>query len=396
VRNQASEQAPGHRVTYDKTSKTDKRAIRFDPCELGGTSMSSSKAGWREILEALGCGVLGFALVATAVHLLLRHPIYLHANIRSEKLSILQHWRGRAYSASFGSSHVHNGFDPRTFDAVMRGTAAETRSLNLGIAGGSQSEQRATALEFVRHLHPPVDTSEDARACLVILELGAGANFTNDHLIHPRAINIYDWQTTQFVTRLTTPGMSLRQRVGRIGYALAAMALHYMNVGMLSNRIFPAPLDNAMLHDETVEDRRGLLVMPRQTPYLERIAATIATAPPQPQMANAAVLPGNTELLDTLEAASAVDHVQFVYVVLPKITDLWEQVNYPSSVATAGGVVPIVNLAQPRRYPQIYDAHLWYDNAHVNERGAQLITTLLAEELKRWYAAHGQTLRCGR
>ena len=191
---------------------------------------------------------------------------------------------------------------------------------------------------------------------MVILELGAGANFTNDHLVHPRAINIYDWQTTHFVTRLTAPGMSLRQRAGRVGYAFAAMALHYMNVGMLSNRIFHAPLDAAMLHDETVEDRRGLLVMPRQTPYLQRIAATIATAPSQPRLSEANVLPGNTDLLDTLEAASTVEHLQFVYLVLPKISDLWQQVNYPPSVPTARGVVPIINLAQPSRYPQIYDA----------------------------------------
>jgi hypothetical protein len=360
--------------------------------------MASNKDGasGREILQALGLGLLSFVLVAAAVHRSLRDPLYLHANIRSEKLSILEHWRGRVYTASFGSSHVHNGFDPRIFDAVMRGTAQQTRSLNLGIAGGSQSEQRATALEFVSHLQPPTEASGGARACLVILELGAGANFTNDHLVHPRAINIYDWQTTEFVTRLTSSGMSMRQRAGRIGYATAAMALHYMNVGMLSDRIFPAPLDTEMLHDETVEDRRGLLVMPRQTPYLQRLAAMIAMAPPQPRMTAATVLPGNTDLLNTLEAASAVDHLQFVYLVLPKLSDLWQQVHYPSSIATASGVVPIINLAQPSRYPQIYDAHLWYDDAHVNERGAQLLTTLLAEELKRWYAAHGQALRCGR
>lgn len=48
-------------------------------------SFSKNRADWRgEILQALGLGVLGFVSVAAAVHLALRDPIYLHANIRSE------------------------------------------------------------------------------------------------------------------------------------------------------------------------------------------------------------------------------------------------------------------------------------------------------------------------
>jgi hypothetical protein len=356
--------------------------------------ISKSIVKQRPIVKALGMGALGFALVAGVVHLAVRDPLHLHADIRSEKLSILQQWRGRVYSAGFGSSHMHNGFDPRTFDAAMAGTPEETRTLNLAVAGGSQSEQRAMALEFVRQLQEPKKAG--ARACLVILELGAGANFTKDHLVHPRAINIYDRATTRFVLGLVSSDMGWRQRVGRAGYALAAMGLHYLNVGMLSNRIFPAPLDQEMLREETVEDRRGLLVMPRQTPSLASIAAKIAEAPKQTKIVEGVVSPGNVELIEELRAASSAPRVQFAYVVMPKIGDLWEQVEYPEFVETTRGRVPIVNLAQPRRYPQIYDATLWYDDAHVNERGAQLVTRLLAEELKRWYAAQGRAAGCRR
>lgn len=356
--------------------------------------ISKSIVKQRPIAKALGMGALGFVLVAGVVHLAVRDPLYLHADIRSEKLSIMEAWRGRAYSAGFGSSHMHNGFDPRTFDAAMAGTQEETQTLNLAVAGGSQSEQRAMALEFVHQLRPPTGTG--ARACWVILELGAGANFTDDHLVHPRAINIYDWATTRFVFGLVSSDMGWRQRVGRAGYALAAMGLHYLSVGMLSNRIFSAPLDTEMLREETVADRRGLLVMPRQTPALASIAAKIAAAPQRANIVNGALAPGNAELIDELNAASSVSHLQFVYVVMPKIGDLWERVEYPAFVETTQGRVPIVNLARPQRYPQIYDARLWYDDAHVNERGAQLVTRLLAEELKRWYAAQGQPAGCGR
>jgi hypothetical protein len=174
------------------------------------------------------------------------------------------------------------------------------------------------------------------------------------------------------------------------------MALHYMNLGMLSNRIFPAPLDREMLHDETVDDRRGLLVMRNQNKALQKITAMIAAAPKQPKVTAGMIFPGNAELLEQLNSASRVHPLQFVYFVMPKIGDLWKEVDYPDSIATAQGPMPIVNLAQPRRYPQTYDAWLWYDDSHVNERGAQLVTRLLGEELKRWYAEHGQPAGCGR
>jgi hypothetical protein len=68
----------------------------------------------RPIAKALGMAALGFGLVAGVAHLGVRDPIHLHADIRSKKLFLLKQWSGSMYSASFGSSHVHNGFDARS------------------------------------------------------------------------------------------------------------------------------------------------------------------------------------------------------------------------------------------------------------------------------------------
>lgn|GEM_PF-1707257 len=363
---------------------------------------TTSRVGWREVAAAIGMFGLGFVVVAGVVHLGMRNPQYLHADMRSEKLAILKERSGTVCSASFGSSHVHNGFDPRAFDLTMAGSPEQTRTLNLAIAGGSQTEQRMTALEFLKHIQTPTQTGATPkdqmapRACILILELAAGANFTNDHLVHPRAINIYDWPTTKFVLQLTSPQMGTKQRWGRVGYALAAMGLHYLNVGMLSSNIFPAPLDQQMLHDETTDDRRGLLVLPKVAPGFERISKTIADAPKQPTVTQGTIVPGNRELVEELEAASPVRTMRIAYVVMPKIADLAETIAYPDSVETANGPVPILNLARPDLYPQIYDAKLWYDEAHLNENGAQLATKLLAESLKNWYATHAAQTTGGR
>ncbi len=165
----------------------------------------------------------------------------------------MDQWQGKAYSASFGSSHVHYGFDPRVFDKVLAGTPAQTRTINLGMAGGSQTEQRVTALEFLRRMKAPQKGAGPgaARACIVVLELEAGTNFTTEHLVHPRAINIYDWQTMRFVVRLAPKDLGVTRRFGRTGFAVIAMGMHYLNVGMLSSEFFALSVDQSVVTRDT-------------------------------------------------------------------------------------------------------------------------------------------------
>ncbi|CAN5515832.1 hypothetical protein BH10ACI4_BH10ACI4_01140 [soil metagenome] len=349
---------------------------------------------WRKTGLALVLAAAGFAGVAGIIHLLVGNGLRLHADMRSEKLMVMDEWQGRAYTAVFGSSHVHFGFDPRAFDVALFGSPLQTRTVNLAIQGGSQGEQRATALAYLQHLQAPPKVG-GAQACLVVLELKAGANFTNEHLIHPRAINIYDWPTTRFIARLTTPQMGLKQRVGRTGYAFAAMALHYMNVGMLSSSIFVPPIDNEALRAETIEDRRGLVVMPANAKSTQAVEKEIAASPSQPTVAQEGLLPSNSELLDELKAASPVKNVAMAYLVMPKISDLEAYTLMPDSIPWSGGEAPIVNMARPDLYREIYESKYWLDDAHLNERGAALVTKLIAGNLKNWYSNHGQPARCG-
>ena len=356
--------------------------------------MSSTQPATKSKTIATACAAfaIGFVMVAVLLHLTLRHPQSLHADMRSEKLAMMRQWSGAASSASFGSSHVHNGFDPRIFDKGMAGTPAQSRTVNLAIEGGSQTEQRLMALEFLRSLRP----SQAARpqACLLILELAAGANFTTEHLVDPRAINIYDWSTLKFAMRLVSPNMALSQRLGRVTYAWTAMALHYMNIGMMSNRIWPAPLNARMIDEQTKEDRRGLLLVPEPAWMRGIIQIKISQSPPHATAVTGSLVPGNFDLVDELKSVSPVRNLNVVYVVMPMISDLTTRKDYPETLVTAHGPVPVVNLGRPDRYPGLYRSELWLDDAHLNADGARTATGLLAESLKRWYAVHGQPAPC--
>ena len=131
----------------------------------------------------------------------------------------------------------------------------------------------------------------------MLLEMNAGANFANRHLVHPRAINIYDWRTVQFVAGMTDASMSWPRRLGRVGFAAIAAGLHYMNVGMVSSRIFPAPVDRDELLNDTENDKRGLTVNVMTPDIVDRVKMEFAKQPKVGRAVMQTVMPGNIELL---------------------------------------------------------------------------------------------------
>jgi hypothetical protein len=339
------------------------------------------------IARSVLCFCLAFLAAASLIHILLPPPIGLYAAMRSEKLQILDDWSGKATTAAFGSSHVHNGFDPRAFDRALAGTPFATTSLNLGIEGGSQTEQRAMAEQFLSRLRPHPD-----QACFVLLELNAGANFTDDHLVHPRAINIYDWRTVRFVAGLASPALGRIRGAGRLAYALAASVLYYANVGMLSNLIFDRTLDQSMLDDETAADRRGLIELHIPHAYVEhQIAALPRSMTPEP----AQMLPANYTLLSDLKHDSPVSRVHFIYWVTPLAFNLQSYPTYPSEITVDGVTAPILSVARPDLYPDLYLEQNWADDSHLSPQGAALASRYLAQQLSQWYKAHPQAMACG-
>jgi hypothetical protein len=353
----------------------------------------------REILASVGCAILGFAVTAGLLHAAIGDPLKLHAAVRSEKLVMLKQWHGKIFSAAFGSSHIHNGFDPRVFDATLAGSPAATRSANLAIEAGAQTEQFVMAQQFVKQLVPPAQAGAPNQPCIVMLELSAGANFAPVFLVNPRVIDIYDWHTTSLLTHYAEPGMPTSQRAGRLSYAGMGMGMHYMNVGMLSDEIFAPPLDEEVLQGQTADDRRGQLTLgyhPSYMPALYQFARQIAKPP---SITQGLLVDGNSEMVRQLDAVSAVPNVSYVYVVMPKLDIHGDGFDYPDHLTVAGAhgplQVPIINLNRVDRFPEFYNPELWFDGAHVNATGAKLVTKVLAEQLQQWYAAHGGPAPCG-
>jgi hypothetical protein len=337
--------------------------------------------------------LIGFVSVAAFVHLILPRPLDLYADQRSEKLAILARWQGRDSAAFFGSSHVHNGFDPRAFDEEMADSAEPTTSLNLAVEGGSQTEQLALAEEYLKSLDAKT-LSRNKKQCFILLEFNAGTNFRSQYLFHPRSINIYSVNMIPVVLRFADNTVNITQRIGRILYSLGSAFLYYNNVGMLSNVIFSPPLKADTVARETIDDRRGFLSEPPNIDELPKVAAAIASRPERPVVRKTKVSEGYLYLLNKLAQSSPTRNVQFIYVVTPKINSLFSFESYPQSIPGPYGTVPILNLSDPQRFPGLYNKGLWIDKTHLNERGAKAFSRLLADEIKGWYLRHGVPKPC--
>ncbi|HEY4069225.1 MAG TPA: hypothetical protein VGM74_20120 [Burkholderiaceae bacterium] len=328
--------------------------------------------------------VLGFLIVAAAIHALLTHPLELYAEYRSEKLAMLDAMPTDFEFAAFGTSHVHNGFDPRAFDKRIDASAPGAKSVNLGIEGGSQTEQTVLAQRYLQRIAAdPAPPQPDERAHVLLLEANAGVNFQARFLNHPRTINLYDTDAARLAFGFGNPRTEPLHYAARSAYALIACGLHYLNVGMLSNLVFRPALDRTIFDEETQADRRGLMSGAETAGHTDTDAVREAVADRPASAREEAVTEtaGLQRVAQVLEASAGSKDVAIAFFVTPKLADTVTRYRYPARLEVAGGCVPIVDVANPALHPELYEPRYWNDLEHLNEAGAAVYSALLARRL---------------
>jgi hypothetical protein len=341
----------------------------------------------RAIAGAVLLFLAGFALMAAFMHLLAGNTLELYARDRSEKLEILRRSGYPYTSAIFGSSHIHQGFDPRAFDATLAGSPLATYSVNLGIDGGSVMEERVMALAFLDHLKPAANVQPSSQPCLVMLETNAPNAFAIMYVSHPRQINILDWQSLRTVLELPPEGYVRPNQLHHRLSTLTAAFYHAIAMGMVSDRIFRPPFDEPTIDYETVDDRRGMHHLLEQNGQHDiDHAFSRRHFPPTPVPAQLST--GNASIMQDLESSPNGKRVQLAWVVMPVLHDLEKYDVFPPSEPTTFGEVPIFDMGRPDLYPQLYDRSLWADSQHMTEPGSQLFSRLLAQQVLAWSQAH--------
>ncbi len=333
--------------------------------------------------------MVSFVSVALLIQFFIPAPSHLPVDGRSERLELLKFWSKDANVGVFGTSRINESVDPRLLDAGLSKINNHLKSLNLSLYGGSQTEQRFLASAFL-----DMSAHTGTKACLVILELNAGLNFPPENRFHPRAINLYDRETLDFVYHFSGEGLNLFRRIGRMAFALLAGAAHYMNMGMISTIVFPPP----PLTLKEVE-RRGLVVHPVSEPYeIQRVHALFERRPEHPQVGDFPLQPGHHHLVDWLNnraVSNGITPPKFIYVLTPTLADMETTQETPEYMTTSAGEVPIINMARPARFPELYQQKNWRNAGHLSEAGSKVFSHLLAQQITAWLKAHPQALACG-
>jgi hypothetical protein len=349
-----------------------------------------SQVNGRAITYAVLLFVAGFVASAALLHWVVGDPLSLYGAERSEKLEILRR-SGYAYtSAFFGTSHVHQGFDPRVFDAELAGSPIAVRSFNLGVDGGAMIEERAMALRFLDHLRTPPDD----QPCFVMLEENADPAFSMIFTSHPRQINIFDPRSLQIVLQFPAEGYLRPNQIHHRLLNFESAFYHDINMGMLSNRIFRPPFNETSIAAEMVDDRRGLHYVPKTVYDDADLARAFSRERHPPTVISTQMVQGNALVMKDLDHARNGSRAQLVWVVMPELKDLMEYKTYPPSETMPFGDVPILDLARPDLYPELYNHALWLDSQHLNEKGSKLFSRLLAQQLLAWSKTHPPR-KCG-
>jgi hypothetical protein len=359
-----------------------------DASSFIGRSALLPVARGASVVGRIAIAFTAFLLTAAAIHLALGDPWRLYAEGRSEKIAMLHALRGQIDAVAVGTSRIEEGFDPAVFDAAFADGPYSVASLDLGLPGGSQTEQRAMAEEALRTLRAP----DGHAACLLIMELNAGVNFPPEDVLHPRSIDVYDADTIRFAEAFGGDATGTYERLGRLGFALIAGAAHYVNSGMLSAWLFhPGDARNPAA---ALESRRGQRVTEASAADHREVAEAFAHRG-DTKLANAGFMPGNRELLADV-AATASASSQILYVVTPKLDDLTTTYVYPDEMNGPAGAVPVINMARPDLYPELYQPRYWRNAGHLDAAGAALFTRLLGQQINLWLASHDTTLPCKR
>jgi hypothetical protein len=330
-----------------------------------------------EVLRVLLWALVGLLAANIAIFAVVGDPLALYAKYRSEKLEMMVADPSTC-SAAFGSSHVHNGFDPRAFDNEMNALGVHVRSLNLAIEGGSQGEQFLMAQRFLASRQ----TSASADRCLVILEANAGANFPEENLLHPRSINSYNFEVATISARFASPDLGLSRCLGRLAVTTFGTTMHYLNTGMLASRLFPHDLDADLLLRQTEFDRRGLLSEPMSEKDQADLLRAAQESPTTPRHVDGVLTQGHAALINSLRRRSHPPQLEFALLVTPKLSDLSVTEDYPACVAVGGQYVRVVDPVRPDSHPELYQQRYWHDVAHLNEAGAALFSKLVADAIR--------------
>jgi hypothetical protein len=280
-----------------------------------------------------------------------------------------------------GSSHVYRHLIPRILDEEVRlATGVPVRSFNLGAPGLALPE----AFELLDRLV----AGKASRLEWVVVDTTLFSETTAENALSRRDLDWHNWEETLLASRyLLASQQRTSEKMEKVSAHARALLMNVLGSGRIAEHAryhmeTDRLLDNGDLVYELEEEGYRSLDAETDASYLERARTFRA------KVREGAVFKGHSKR--GKYAAEAYRAHMFA-----RIADLAERHGArvaffdPPRITTQPRTFEVENVPSPlvfdfedaQRFPSLYDLSLWFDQSHLNRRGSEELTVLLAREL---------------
>ena len=280
-----------------------------------------------------------------------------------------------------GTSRVQGQIDPLLFDSLLSlSSPYEGISFNLGV-------HSSTMLESLYLASRVLDAEWCVQCKTLFIELGIETKF--DKGVNNGKERGYYWLgPSEFIafsrTVLSQSALELRERIVRFASLSVKLCDRYVGVGrfrallMRERNPYLRTMDvqvrgYASLDDEEEKypwKRRQEAKRRFDPSRIERRKATMEQAQ---KLAPFPESPALADLLNGFIEEAERSGVNVVFLSMPLQRNNLEA--FASENLKPGHYI---NLSDPVKYPELFDPSIYYDNVHLNERGAELMTGILS------------------
>jgi hypothetical protein len=324
--------------------------------------------------------IVAFLGMLLAVSQGIRRTVPTHAVILSEKMEYLTA-HGDDYSILLlGSSHVYRHLIPPLLDReIQRATGTSVRSFNLGAPGLALPEAFVLLDRFFAATRGHLDW--------VVVDTTLFSETTPENLLTRRDLDWHDWEETLLACKyLVASRQPSSEKLDKVAAHWRALLMNYLGSGRVAEHAryhmdTDRLLDNSDLF-YTLEDE-GYRSLDSETDptYLERAQSFRAkvregvTFKGHNKHGKYAAEAYRAHVFARIVGLADSHGARVAFFDPPRITA------QPRTFDVEGVPSPLVfDFQDAQRFPSLYDMSLWFDQSHLNRRGSDELTALLARE----------------
>lgn len=270
-----------------------------------------------------------------------------------------------------GTSRIHSHVNPKLYDSLVK----KSYSFNIASPG-------AAGLETTRIVDQIINSSEEHNIRTIYSEIPSFNTPPKQNSQSVRAKYFYDFRSFRYnIQFIFNKPISLWEKCQMVPHALKVYLENLLNLGLLRSAITTGYDYHFGKKNIERTPRRGFNELKKTIkkfgPVKSRLhqAQNFYTADKEGEQ--------NTEypfltktLLENI-AKAETKGIRLIYVLLPKVPIKKYQENYYTLINLPAKNA--LNLSHPKEYPAFYKQENSADKAHLNFKGAKLLTQLLAE-----------------